>query len=162
MLSRLHLMILVPVAAVAGSGAAATTRMTSPANPADSAAVVAVVNEFHNALSTGDSARALTLLSPNATILESGEAETRSEYRSHHLAADIAFARAVRSNRRPIRVTLNGTTAWTAGTSTTQGEFNGRAINSVGAESMVLTMDGSSWRIRSIHWSSRNRRPPAP
>jgi hypothetical protein len=36
--------------------------------------------------------------------------------------------------------------------------MNGRAINSVGAELMVLVRSGSTWKIAAIHWSSRQRR----
>lgn len=136
-----------------------------PAQPAaatarsDSAAAAAVVERFHGALAAGDSAAALALLAPEATILESGGVETRTEYRGHHLPGDIEFARAVRSERAPIRVTIRGDVAWTVSTSTTQGEFRGRQINSSGAELMVLTRaaDGG-WRISAIHWSSRARR----
>jgi hypothetical protein len=103
-----------------------------------------------------------TLLAQDAVILESGGMETRSEYLSHHLPGDIAFAKAVASTDGPVHVTIAGNTAWTAGTSTTQGTFNGRAINSTGAESMVLTKESAGWKIRSIHWSSRNRRSTAP
>lgn len=137
------------------------TRETRPGADADSAAVAQVVSDFHKALTTADSAGALALLAPDAVILESGGVETRAEYRSHHLAGDIGFAKAVVSTRGPLQVTVAGSTAWTAGTSTTQGEFNGRTINSAGAESMVLTKGSTGWRIRAIHWSSRNRRPPA-
>lgn len=92
-------------------------------------------------------------------ILESGGVETREEYRSHHLPADIAFARAVKSDRSAIRVVVRGDAAWVASTSTAQGEFRGRAVNSVGAELMFLVRDGDAWRIAAIHWSSRARRP---
>ncbi len=136
-----------------------SARAGIPGAHPDSAAVVAVVNRYHAALSSGDSAAALELLADDAIVLESGGTETRAEYRSHHLGSDIAFARAVKSVRSPLAVTVNGNTAWTSGTSTVVGEFNGRPINSAGAESMVLTRSGDSWEIRSIHWSSRNRRP---
>ncbi|HYR10175.1 MAG TPA: DUF4440 domain-containing protein, partial [Longimicrobium sp.] len=125
----------------------------------DSAAAAAVVEQFHRALAAGDSAAALALLAPEATILESGGVETRTEYRGHHLPGDIEFARAVRSERGPVRVTVRGDVAWTVSTSTTQGEFRGRQINSSGAELMVLTRTTSGWRISAIHWSSRARRP---
>ena len=128
---------------------------------ADSAAAAKTVDDYHAALSRGDSARALALLAPDAVILESGGMETRAEYRSHHLGSDIAFAKAVKSERSPLVVRIDGNTAWTSSTSVTQGTFNGRAINSSGAESMVLTKGPDGWRIRAIHWSSRNRRPPA-
>ena len=124
---------------------------------ADSVAVVKVVNDFHNALSAGDSAKALSLLSNDAIILESGGVEPRSEYRSHHLPEDIKFAMAVESKRAPLQVSVEGSTAWTSTTTTTKGTFNNRPIDSMGAESMVLTKHPAGWRIRSIHWSSRRR-----
>jgi len=125
----------------------------------DSADVVNVVSRYHQALATADSAGALRLLAPDAVILESGGAETVPEYRTHHLPADIAFAVAVPSTRSVTRVTVRGDAAWVASTSVTQGELRGRAINSAGAELMVLTRTSEGWKISAIHWSSRARRP---
>ena len=125
---------------------------------ADSAAVAATVNAFHGSLSRSDSAGALALLAQDVMILESGDVETRAEYRSHHLAADIAFTTAVPSTSGPLKVFVEGSTAWTVRTSITQGDYKGRAINSSGVESMVLTRVGGKWLIRSIHWSSHTRR----
>ncbi len=130
----------------------------APAAASDSAEVAAVVDRYHRALAAADSATALSLLAPDAMILESGGLETRAEYRGHHLPGDIEFARAVRSERGPVRVTVRGDVAWAVSTSTTQGEFRGRQINSAGAELMVLTRTPEGWRISAIHWSSRNRR----
>lgn len=113
---------------------------------------------FHRALATGDSAAALSLLAPDAVILESGGTETRAEYRSHHLPGDIAFARAVASRRGPMRVRVLGDAAWATSTSTTAGEFRGRVINSAGAALMVPTRTPQGWRISAVHWSSRARR----
>jgi ketosteroid isomerase-like protein len=127
------------------------------AHGADSTAVVATVARFHEALERGDSAAALALLAPDAVILESGGAETVSDYRAHHLPADIEFARAIRSVRNSVRVTVQGDLAWAAGTSTTQGDFRGRPVNSAGAELMVLIRTSDGWRIAAIHWSSRRR-----
>lgn len=124
----------------------------------DSAVVAAVVERYHRALESGDSAAALALLTSDAVILESGGIETREEYRSHHLPADIAFARAVKSARSPIRVVVRGDVAWAMSTSTAQGEFRGRPINSADAELMVLTRTTEGWKINAIHWSSRSRR----
>ena len=125
----------------------------------DSAAVAATVGRFHAALAAGDSVGALALLAPDVVILESGGVELRDDYRSHHLPADIAFARAVKGERSPLRVVVRGDVAWASGTSTTAGEFNGRQVNSTGAELVVLTRAAEGWRISAIHWSSRNRRP---
>jgi ketosteroid isomerase-like protein len=126
---------------------------------ADSAAVTDVVSRYHAALASGDSAAALHLLTPDAIILESGGLETRDEYRKGHLPADIAFAAAVPSQRRVRQVVVRGGIGWVASTSSSQGTFRGRAVNSTGAELMVLLRTQDGWRIRAIHWSSRARRP---
>jgi ketosteroid isomerase-like protein len=124
----------------------------------DSAAVASVVSRYQQALESADSTTALALLTTDAVILESGDVETREEYRAHHLAADIAFARAVKSVRTRVRVVVRGDVAWVASTSTAQGEFRGRGVNSAGAELMVLTRMTDGWKIAAIHWSSRTRR----
>jgi ketosteroid isomerase-like protein len=126
----------------------------------DSAAVVETVERFHAALAAGDSTGALALLGPDVVILESGGAETRDEYRSHHLAADIAFAQAVKSERGPMRAVVRGDAAWVTSTSTTTGEYRGRHVHSTGTELVVLSRTPEGWRISAIHWSSRARRTP--
>jgi ketosteroid isomerase-like protein len=141
------------------SAAAALTTLPPPAlaqTAGDSAAAAAVVERYHDALATGDSTAALAQLAEDAVILESGGLESRAEYRSHHLPADIAFVRAVRTNRSPLRVTLRGDVAWTTATSTTRGKYRGKPVNSRGAELMVLTRGRDGWKISAIHWSSRD------
>ena len=138
---------------VDGSGVTST----QPAANSDSVEVVRTVGRFHAALARGDSAAALALLAPGATILESGSVETVAEYRAHHLPSDIDFARAVPATRGPVRVTVRGDAAWAVSTSETKGEFRGRPVNSAGAELMVLTRTADGWRIGAIHWSSRRR-----
>jgi uncharacterized protein (TIGR02246 family) len=128
------------------------------AQQSDSAAVASVIERFHAALASGDSAAALALLAPDVTVLESGGLETRDQYRSHHLPGDMQFAKAVPLARTPITVTLAGDVAWATSTGVTQGEFRGRAVNSSSAELMVLTRSAGGWLIRAIHWSSRARR----
>ena len=138
---------------------AAVPSVSAQVPTADSAVVAGVVADFHRALAEGDSAAVERLLAPAAVVLESGGIETRSEYLGHHLPADIAFARAVRSERGPVGVRVHGDVAWATSTSTTSGDFNGRAINSAGAELMVLVRAPGGWRISAIHWSSRALRP---
>lgn len=133
-------------------------RTPQSAAAADSAAVVAAVEGYHRALAAGDSVAALALLAPGVVILESGGAETLAEYRSHHLPGDIAFARASRTTRSPLRVVVRGDAAWATSTSTVVGSYRGRAVNSAGAELMVLMRDDGGWKIAAIHWSSRARR----
>lgn len=139
--------------------AALTVQALPPAANPDSAAVVATVEAFHAALAKGDSTAALALLAPDAVVLESGDIETRAEYEAHHLGADIAFTQAVPGRRQVTLVRVEGTVAWVAGTSITEGEFRGRPVNSQGAELMVLSRTSAGWRIRAIHWSSHRRTP---
>lgn len=120
----------------------------------DSAAVAGVAQQYHAALADGDSAAALSLLGDGAVILESGDLETRDEYRTHHLPADIRFARAVPGTRGPVRVFVRSNVAWAASTSSARGAFHGRANDVQGAELMVLTRERDGWKIRAIHWSS--------
>ena len=124
---------------------------------ADSAAVVAVVERYHRALREGDSVTALAQLADDAVIVESGSIESRQEYRSHHLPADIAFAGAVKGTRSPPRVSVRGDVAWTTATSSMRGKYQGKPVNPRGAELMVLTRTADGWRISAIHWSSRDR-----
>jgi ketosteroid isomerase-like protein len=146
------------ITVVCGLGAVAS-HVDAQTTQADSISVAGVIDRYHRALAEGDSAGALELLAPDARILESGGVETREEYRAHHLSSDIQFARAVPSTRSPVLVTVDGNVAWAASTSITQGTFRDRAINSSGAELMVLSRDTEGWKIRAIHWSSRARRP---
>ena len=123
----------------------------------DSAVAAAAVARFRSALAAGDTAAVLSLLAPDVVILESGGIETLRDYRSHHLADDIAFAKAVTGVRSPLRAVISGSVAWVSSTSTVKGMFKGRPIDSAGAELMVLTRTGTEWKIRAIHWSSHSR-----
>ncbi len=126
----------------------------------DSSDVAVLVQRFDALMAAGDSAGLLALLADDAVILESGGRETRAEFRSHHLPADIAFARAVKGRQGSITVRVLGDVAWASSTTTVEGELRGRTINSVSAELMVMSRERDGWKIRAIHWSSRSRRPP--
>ncbi|MES2178034.1 MAG: nuclear transport factor 2 family protein [Gemmatimonadota bacterium] len=127
----------------------------------DSADVVGVVTAFRDALARGDSTAALRLLAPDVIILEAGGVETLADYRSHHLPGDIAYARALPGVHTLKSVVVSGDAAWVTSTSVTEGQYNGRAVNSVGAELIVLARAkaGAPWMIRAVHWSSRRRTP---
>lgn len=122
--------------------------------PDESANVSSTVEAFHNALAHGDGKAAMKSLAPGAVILESGSAESRAEYENHHLPEDIQFAQAVHSERSDIQIQEDGNTAWVTSRSKAEGSFEGKPINSVGVELVVLTKTAEGWRIRAIHWSS--------
>ena len=152
------LMFAIASASVASASSMASRR-ASESILGDSADVAATVRAFHAALARGDSAAALALLASDARIVEAGGVETLAEYRSHHLPADIEFARAVPNTPGALHVTIQGENAWVVSTSDAKGEFRGRAVDSTSAELMVLTRTSVGWRIRAIHWSSRRRTP---
>ena len=131
----------------------------SQGTQADSAAVASTVTRFHAAIAAGDTTGAMAFLTDDVVVLESGDIETREEFRAHHLAADMAYAGAVKIERGPIRVIVRGDVAWATSTTTASGDFRGRAVNSAGAELAVLTRTPLGWRISAVHWSSRTRRP---
>lgn len=137
----------------------ASVAPAQPASARDSAAAVATVAKFHASLAAGDSVAALALLSDNVQILETGGIENRTQYREHHLAGDIAYAKSAPSQRTVNQVTVRGDVAWIVSTSTTTGEASGRPVNSLGAELIVLVRADTGWKITAVHWSSRRRTP---
>ena len=120
--------------------------------------MVSIVRAFHTALAAGDSVTALSYLADDVVILESGGIENKEHYRSGHLAGDMRFAQAVPSERGDIEVTMMGDVAWAHSTSVREGRMGEREINSQSAELVILVRDGVAWKIKAIHWSSRQRR----
>ena len=94
-----------------------------------------------------------------AVIIEGGQVESRDEYLRHHLAADIEFAKGVKEERTSYSYRCDGNVAWLISTSTSTGKFDGRDINSIGAELLLLSRTPGGWRIRAIQWSSAKRQP---
>jgi uncharacterized protein (TIGR02246 family) len=130
----------------------------APAQPVDEAIrpVVAVVDAFHAALGSGNADAVLALLAEDVMVLEEGGAErSREEYAGHHLPADMAFAAATEVGVTRRAAWIEGDVAWVLTEGRTSGQFNGRAINRLTAETMILHRGADGWRIRHIHWSSR-------
>lgn len=118
--------------------------------------VVAVVDAFHAALGSGSADAVLALLAEDVMILEEGGAErSREEYAGHHLPADMAFAAATEAEVTRRAAWIEGDTAWVLTEGRTSGQFNGRAIDRLTAETVILQRHADGWRIRHIHWSSR-------
>ncbi len=124
----------------------------------DLAAIRAVVDGYHAALSSGDRDTVERLLAEDVVVLESGGREDRTQYLEHHLPGDMAFAAAVERTRSELDVRVMGDVAWVSSTSSTTGSYRGRDIDSLGAELMVLAREGGEWLIRAIHWSARPNR----
>lgn len=165
LLRKAKLITLVPAFALAivATGNVSSSQSTvksgsAQKSTADSVAVVRVATRFHAALENGDTMTIKQLLAPDLRVLEGGAVETRVEYFAHHLAADIEFAKSVRSERRLTSYTREGSVAWLISTSSARGTFRGRPVDSVGAELIILSKTPLGWQIRAVHWSS-GRRP---
>jgi ketosteroid isomerase-like protein len=123
-------------------------------NTQDSAAVVRAVDRFHVALVAKDSVDAMALLAPEAVVLEGGHLETRSEYASGHLSADMEFLSGMKRQIVTRTIRIEGDLAWVSTTSHMAGEYYGKSIETNGAELMVLSRLNNGWLIEAIHWSS--------
>jgi ketosteroid isomerase-like protein len=125
--------------------------------PEAEAAVTAVIDKFYGAMKTGDAVTAMSVLAPDALFVEGGRLETRDEYEKNHLPLDIDFEKQVPGKRGPLRITVQGDTAWVIAVTAFDGTFQGGPINLDSAQLAVLTRETGDWLIRSIHWSSRRR-----
>lgn len=116
----------------------------------------AAVDAFHAALARGDAAGAAALLDDNVRIFEQGWVErSRAEYAGHHLPSDIKFSQAVTSVRTARSGSVLGDLAYVASENRATGKFEGKDIDSISIETMVLKRTPTGWRIVHIHWSSR-------
>ena len=122
------------------------------------ALIKTVVEYYHKALEAKDKETALKLLSDDVLVQESGYLETGEEYKSHHLMSDMEFSSSVSGKREVIEAVVDGNIGWVISSSSVIGEFRGKAVNSIGAELMVLIKENGSWKIRAIHWSSRKNK----
>ncbi len=123
-------------------------------SPGAEAEVRAVIDAFRTGLGAGDGDAALAQLHPDVRVFEGGHAETRDEYASGHLGADMAFLQAVESTTTSERLVVDGAMALYLRTYTNKGEFRGRQIDASGTETLVLSKTDDGWRILHIHWST--------
>lgn len=114
------------------------------------------VAAFHAALSSGDKAAAVALLSPEVLIFESGYVErSRAEYASHHLDGDIAFSKTASRKVLSEGERTEGKTAVIWQETETTGTAKGKDIHVFGTETAILEKVGDRWMIVHVHWSSR-------
>ncbi|MES2521910.1 MAG: nuclear transport factor 2 family protein [Gemmatimonadota bacterium] len=132
--------------------------LAAQATRADSSAVVTAVEQFHAALTAGDSARAVALLAADVVVLESGAIQTRAEYLGHHLGADMKASKGSKAARSVVQVRVVGDAAYVVSKTATPATNADGSNGSEMAELMVLSKTASGWTIRAVHWSSRRRR----
>jgi ketosteroid isomerase-like protein len=152
----------VPVRIARLAAAAALALCVIPVAPANGqeanareAEVRAVVEGFKAALAAGDSTAALGYLHRDLVVYEEGRAESLTEYRSGHLAADMEFSAAVETTPVQQGVIVRPEMALWVSEGESRGVFRGRTIESHGVETIVLVPTDAGWKILHVHWSSR-------
>ena len=140
-----------------GAGLVASSAYAQ-AQHTDSTAAVAAVDQFHAALAAADSARAVSMLTDDVLILESGAVQTRAEYLGGHLGADMKASGSSKGERTVLRVTIIGDVALVVSKTVTPPTGAQGSTGSEMAELMVVTKTAAGWKIRAVHWSSRRRR----
>jgi ketosteroid isomerase-like protein len=129
---------------------------SAPAGPKADADTAKVVDAFHAALASGDTAAASGYLADAVIIYEAGGAErSKSEYAGAHLPADAEYAKAVGADLVRRNGGVSGDLAWVASEGRTKGQFKGRDVDQITTESMILRRTAGAWRIVHVHWSSR-------
>ena len=161
-----------PALTKAGRGAAACILLASAfaggqqaqaaeprrADAAQAATPVGTVAAFHAALTAGNKAAALALLTEDVLIFESGGVERgRAEFSRHHLEADAAFSAAVQRTLVSRTHDEKADNAWVTSVEKVSGSYRGRAVNNRSLETMLLRRINGSWRITHVHWSSSTK-----
>jgi ketosteroid isomerase-like protein/mono/diheme cytochrome c family protein len=127
--------------------------------PAHAAEPVAVVERFFRELAAGNTNAASALLDPGVLIYESGRVErSRAEYASHHLVSDAKFLRSATHRLLSRTGDAAGDLAWVASEARLSADTDGRAVDVITTETIVLRKTAQGWRISHVHWSNR----PAP
>jgi len=134
------------------------TANVAAAQSADSVTAVAAVERFHGALAASDSALAVSLLADDALVIESGAIQSRAEYLSHHLGADMKASQGSKGVRSVTNVTVVGAMAYVVSKTETPASGAEGSTASELVELMIVSKSTNGWKIRAVHWSSRRRR----
>jgi ketosteroid isomerase-like protein len=119
------------------------------------AEVVDVLRAFYAGIEAGDAEAVMQLVAPDALFIEAGMLETREQYETNHLPADIEFSTDIRGTPEIVRVAVDGDTAWIVASTRYEGTFDGFPLEFDGLQLMVLGRASGSWLVEAIHWSSQ-------
>ena len=115
---------------------------------------------FHLAIAKADRAAAASFLAADVQIFESGFVErSRGEYLSNHFESDAKFAKVVARKVTKRSEQMAGNMAVILEETESSGNYEGKPIKLIGTETAVLRLNGESWQIVHIHWSSRKPKP---
>jgi ketosteroid isomerase-like protein len=141
------------------SAALAAQPAAMHAVPQSARGAVAAVDGFHAALRGGDTAAAAALLDDRLLVFEGKAERSKAEYLASHLAADAAYSAAVASTLVERSAGSEGAGAWVASVYRATGSYNGKPVDRLSSETMVLRRERGQWKIVHIHWSSAPVQP---
>jgi ketosteroid isomerase-like protein/mono/diheme cytochrome c family protein len=119
-------------------------------------APIAAAKALHEALSSGNAKQVEALLDANVLILEGGNVErSRKEYAAHHMPSDLKFMQAVTYKLERQSGDTVGDLAWVVSEARLTGTREGKPVDLVSTETLVLKKAGADWKVVHIHWSSR-------
>lgn len=143
------------MAAVPGGVLAQPTDRT-----ADSRAVQAVLTQYKAAIEKLDARGTERLFTPDSQVFESGSSEgTYANYLSHHLAPELAAFKSFKFSDYKVSVRFEGPVALATETYRYRIEpKTGEIAERAGIATSVLKKVGESWKIVTMHNSSRKPR----
>lgn len=113
------------------------------------------VTTFHHGINNADQQQVLRILDPKLMVFEgAGVERSKTEYASHHLAADIKFMAAMTITAIEQHVITEGNMAFSIGKNHMQGRYNNKDYDFVSTESLSLHLVQGVWLINYIHWSN--------
>lgn len=120
----------------------------------ESTAAAQVVKAFHKALRTGDAAAVRAMLADDVIIVEgNGVERSAEEYASHHMLADMKFMAAVKAEALEHQTKMLGNVAYSVSRTQLTGDYNGKPVDVISKETLVLVDKGTGWKIVHVHWS---------
>ena len=157
---------LVPLAVafigLVGYGGAAVSQESPLKQP--SKTPVQVASAYLDAMESGDLDAAEALFASQSSVFESGREEgTWQHYREHHIGPELAEFESFTITRGESEghMSQDGSMAFVARPIEYRIQLHdGRTIESKGVVSFVMELEGTEYRIRHLHWSSR-RKPAA-
>ena len=129
---------------------------TKPVADVDQQDAIAVAHKFRQSLSRSEGDVALSTLAEDVLIYEQGGVErSRTEYASHHLAADMAFLADLETEIEQQRVFADDDLVIVASEIRQHGVYKGTETDRVTTETLVLAKGANGWLISHIHWSGQ-------
>lgn len=126
------------------------------------AGVEAWLGAYDAAFNAKDLEKLTGFCHPDVTIFEGGSINTGwVDYRDRHLGPELKEFQNLQFGHGNTKVTLlgDGRAAFVTSTYSLKARVGERDVDSGGLETLVLVKQGSDWKIRHSHTSSRPRRP---